>query len=81
MIKFLEDQELKILFGKEISDQEEIMYEVSSEDKSTSDEKYIFMIIDQPDSSSISYLDPFEEKKESFKLGDVIGENFSFVEE
>ena len=43
MIKVLEEQDFEIIYGKEISDEEEILYEISSDEES-SDEDLIFMM-------------------------------------
>lgn len=48
------------MFEKEISDKKEIIYEVFSEEGSSSDEEYVYMMIDQFDLSSSSYVDPPE---------------------
>lgn len=72
MIKLLEEQELDILLGEKIFDQEKIMYGISSEDENSSDKEYVFMMTDQPNFLSSSYLDPPEEEKESIKLRGVI---------
>ena len=43
MIKILEEQDFEIIYGEEISDEEEILYEISSDEES-SDEELIFMM-------------------------------------
>ena len=42
MIKILEEQDFEIIYCEEISDEEEILYEISSDEES-SDEELIFM--------------------------------------
>lgn len=54
MINVFEEQNFEILYGEEIFDDEEILYEISSDEES-SDEELIFMMNDQA-SQSINNL-------------------------
>ena len=70
---FMLQQDFEILIGEEISDIEEIIYEVSSEDETSSDEEindHIFMLHEVP-----------SDELENIRLKDVVGEEVSFTED
>lgn len=66
------------MFEEEISNQKEILYEVFREYENSSNDKYVFMIIDQSYLSLSLYLD-ISEKKKCKKLRNIIGAKFSFT--
>lgn len=74
MVKMLEENNLEILFGEEISDNEEILYELETESDSSEDEEFIFMLKENIKENP-------EEELQSIRLKDVIGEEINFSNE
>lgn len=80
MIKVLEEQDFEIIYGEEISDEEEILYEISSDEES-SDEELIFMMTNNSQEISQEADSISQEELQAIRLGDVIGEEKTFTDE
>ena len=80
MIKVLEEQDFEILLGEEISDTEEILYEISSEEESSDEEEYIFMMHQNEDNFQNNIQEIPQDELDNIRLKDVIGGEATFTE-
>ena len=80
MIKVLEEQDLEIIYGEEISDEEKILYEISS-NKESLYEELIFMMTNNSQAISQEADNISQEELQAIRLGDVIGEEKTFTDE
>ena len=78
MIKVLEKQDFEIIFGEEISDEEEILFEISSDEENSSEEElseYIFMMQNENAIQEVS-----QDELEDICLKDIVGEEITLSE-
>ena len=78
MIKFLEEQELEIFYGEDLSDSDisnyEILYEIES-DSETSDEELVFMY------NTAEVRGSSEDELQTIALREIVGEEITFTNE
>ena len=80
MIKVLEEQDFEIMYGEEISDEKEILFEISS-DEERSNEELLFMMTNNSQEISHEVDNISQEQLQAIWLGDVIGEEKTFTDE